>query len=196
MQIFQAAVVQHDPPTTVTAVSVPRRGSQYAVLLRQVKRAGLLERRTRYYLWRIAVTVALLAGGWLAVVLVGDSWRQLAVAAFLAIVFTQVGFLAYDAGHKQIFTSGRADDTAASYWRTWPSDSATASGSTTTTPTTPTPTPRAKTPTSRLGPSRSPPSKPQGARPVRPPRLPLPEGRSSRRSPPGRSPPSAPSSPK
>ncbi len=108
----EAAVAQRDPPTTPTAVAVPRRGSQYAVLLRQVKQAGLLDRRTRYYLSRIAVTTVLLAGGWLAFVLVGDSWWQLAVAAFLAIVFTQVGFLAHDAGHKQIFTGGRANDTA------------------------------------------------------------------------------------
>jgi len=114
MQTFEveAAVAQQDPPATVTAGSVPRHGSQYAVLLRQVKQAGLLDRRTRYYRWRIAVTTALLAGGWLAFVLVGDSWWQLAVAAFLAIVFTQIGFLAHDAGHKQIFTSGRANDTA------------------------------------------------------------------------------------
>jgi fatty acid desaturase len=114
MQTFEAgaAVAQRDPPTTVTAVSVPRRGSQYAVLLRQVKQAGLLERRTRYYLWRIAVTTALLSGGWLVFMLIGDSWWQLAVAVFLAIVFTQVGFLAHDAGHKQIFTSGRANDLA------------------------------------------------------------------------------------
>jgi fatty acid desaturase len=114
MQTFEAkaAVARRDPPTAVTAVSAPRRGSEYAVLLRQVKQAGLLERRTRYYLSRIAVTTGLLAGGWLAFVLVGDSWWQLAVAAFLAIVFTQVGFLAHDAGHKQVFTSGRANDTA------------------------------------------------------------------------------------
>jgi fatty acid desaturase len=107
----EAAVAQQDPPTAVTP-PIPQRGSQYAVLLRQVKRAGLLDRRTRYYLWRIAVTGGLLAAGWAALVLVGDSWWQLAVAAFLAIVFTQVGFLAHDAGHKQIFTSGRANDIA------------------------------------------------------------------------------------
>jgi fatty acid desaturase len=105
-------VAQGDPPTTGTAVAVSRRGSQYAVLLRQVKQAGLLDRRTGYYLWRVAVTVALLVGGWLAFVLVGDSWWHLAVAAFLAVVFAQVGFLAHDAGHKQIFTSGRANNTA------------------------------------------------------------------------------------
>ncbi len=38
----------------------------------------------------------------------GDSWWQLAVAAFLAAVFTQVGFLGHDAGHRQIFGSRRA----------------------------------------------------------------------------------------
>jgi fatty acid desaturase len=107
-----AVVAQPDPPTGVTAVSAPRRGSQYAVLLRQVKQAGLLDRRTQYYVRRIAITTALLAGGWLAFVLVGDSWWQLAVAAFLAVVFAQVGFLAHDAGHKQVFTSRRANDFA------------------------------------------------------------------------------------
>jgi fatty acid desaturase len=115
------AVAQPDPPTALTAASLPQRGSagpvprwgsQYAVLLRQVKQAGLLGRRTSYYVRRIAITTALLTGGWLAFVLVGDSWWQLAVAVFLAIVFAQVGFLAHDAGHKQIFTTRRANDLA------------------------------------------------------------------------------------
>jgi fatty acid desaturase len=114
MRTFEAGAAGAQPVarSAATSVSVPRRGSQYAVLLRQVKQAGLLDRRTGYYLWRIPVTVALLAGGWTAFVLVGDSWWQLAVATFLAIVFTQVGFLAHDAGHKQIFTSRRANDLA------------------------------------------------------------------------------------
>jgi hypothetical protein len=68
----EAAVAQRDPPTALTAGSVWRRGSRYAVLPRQVRQAGLLDRRTSYYLWPIAVTTALLAGGWLAFVLVGD----------------------------------------------------------------------------------------------------------------------------
>src|SRR5690349_664418 len=114
MQTFPpaAAVAQREPPTAIAAASVPRRGSQYAALMRQVKQAGLLDRRTSYYLWRIAVTTAVLAGGWLGFVLVGESWWQLAVAALLAIAFGQVGFLAHEAGHKQIFASRRANDTA------------------------------------------------------------------------------------
>ena len=87
--------------------AVPR-GSQYAQLSRQVRQSGLLERRHRYYTWKIAATAALMVAGWTAFVLVGDSWWQLAVAVFLAIVFTQIGFLGHDAGHRQIARSRRA----------------------------------------------------------------------------------------
>ena len=90
------------------ASSAPARGSEYAELSRQIKEAGLLERRPGYYTWKIAVTIGMLAAGWAAFVVVGDSWWQLAVAAFLAVVFTQVGFLGHDAGHRQIFGSRRA----------------------------------------------------------------------------------------
>jgi fatty acid desaturase len=90
------------------APSARQRGSEYAQLSRQVRQAGLLERRPAYYMWKIAATAVLLAAGWAAFVLVGDSWRQLAVAAFLAVMFTQVGFLGHDAGHRQVFGSQRA----------------------------------------------------------------------------------------
>ena len=87
---------------------LPRRGSEYAQLSRQVKEAGLLEVRSVYYFWKITLTVAALAAGWAAFIVVGDSWWQLAVAAFLAVVFTQIGFLGHDAGHRQIFGTRRA----------------------------------------------------------------------------------------
>ncbi|HEV2242003.1 MAG TPA: fatty acid desaturase, partial [Streptosporangiaceae bacterium] len=90
------------------ASPAPRRGSEYAELSRQVKEAGLLERRPGYYAWKIAVTVGLLAAGWAAFVVAGDSWWQLAVAVFLAVVFTQIGFLGHDAGHRQVFGTRRA----------------------------------------------------------------------------------------
>jgi fatty acid desaturase len=66
-----------------------------------------MDRRTGDYAWRIAITVSLLAGGWAAFVLTGDSWWQLAVAVFLAVMFTQVGFLGHDAGHRQICAARR-----------------------------------------------------------------------------------------
>jgi fatty acid desaturase len=90
----------------------PARDGDYAGLMHQVKAAGLLQRRYGYYLMRIAVTGTMFAAGWAGFVLLGDSWWQLAIAAYLAVAFTQIGFLAHDAGHKQIFISRRANDTA------------------------------------------------------------------------------------
>jgi len=84
------------------------RGSDYAQLSRQVRQAGLIDRRPGHYAWQITVTVGLLVGGWAAVILIGSSWWQLALAAFMAIVFTQLGFLGHDAGHRQISGSRRA----------------------------------------------------------------------------------------
>jgi fatty acid desaturase len=85
----------------------PLRGSDYAGLSRQVRQASLMDRRRGRYAWRITITVALLAAGWAAFVLIGDSWWQMAVAVFLAVMFTQVGFLGHDAGHRQICKSRR-----------------------------------------------------------------------------------------
>jgi fatty acid desaturase len=85
------------------------RGSDYAALSRQVRQSGLLDRRPRYYAWKITLTAAALAAGWAAFALIGDSWWQLAAAAFLAAAFAQVGFLGHDAGHSQVFRTRRAN---------------------------------------------------------------------------------------
>jgi fatty acid desaturase len=74
-----------------------------------VKAAGLLKRRRGYYLTKIVVTGGLLLARWAVFVGLGDSWWQLLVAAFLAFVFVQLGFIGHDAGHRQIFRTGRAN---------------------------------------------------------------------------------------
>jgi fatty acid desaturase len=94
------------PPVTRPGTSP--RGTEYAQLCRLIRDAGLLDRRPGYYTWKIAGTLACLAAGWTAFGLLGDSWWQLLVAVFLAGVFTQIGFLGHDAGHRQIFSTPRA----------------------------------------------------------------------------------------
>jgi fatty acid desaturase len=100
------------PVTPAVAVAkAPPSGSMYAELLREIKDSGLLERRSRYYVVKIVVTALLLGLGWVAFFLIGDSWWQLMVAAYLAFVFTQIGFIGHDAGHKQIARSRQVNDT-------------------------------------------------------------------------------------
>jgi fatty acid desaturase len=93
----------------VTPEPASPRGSDYAALSRQVRRAGLLDRRPRYYAWKITLTAAAFVLGWAAFAVIGDSWWQVAVAVFLAVAFAQVGFLTHDAGHSQVFRSRRAN---------------------------------------------------------------------------------------
>ena len=86
------------------------RGSDYAQLIRTVRAAGLLDRRPVSYLLRTASTLGLYAGTVLAIVWIGESWWQLAVAVVLGLAFGQVAFLGHDAGHQAIFASRRRND--------------------------------------------------------------------------------------
>ena len=64
--------------------------------------------------WFYSLTGALIALGFAGTIagsiLLGDSWFQLVMAAALGILFTQVAFLAHEAGHRQILSGGPAND--------------------------------------------------------------------------------------
>ena len=81
----------------------------YRVLTSRINDAGLLDREPGVYMVKMVLIAAAFASGWVALFAVGDSWASLGVAPLLAILFTQVDFVAHDAGHHQIFESPRAN---------------------------------------------------------------------------------------
>jgi fatty acid desaturase len=85
--------------------------SRYADLMREVRDAGLLQRRHRYYWTQMGAAVAAFVGIWVGFFLLGDSWVQLVLAGLLGLVVTQFGFLGHDAAHRQMFRS--------SAWNEW-----------------------------------------------------------------------------
>jgi fatty acid desaturase len=97
---------------TLTATPPPglRTSSDYAALMADVQQAGLLQRSPARYGPRLATLAVLVAAGIIGLLRLGDSWSQLAVAAYFGVVFAQLGFLGHDAGHQQIFRAKHWND--------------------------------------------------------------------------------------
>lgn len=99
-------------PTALAQRARDRAVSDYAELKALIQQTGLFRRRYGYYGIRLALAVLAVAGTAVGIVAVGDSWWQMAIAAWLAVLMTQISFLGHDAAHRQIFTSGKANDWA------------------------------------------------------------------------------------
>jgi fatty acid desaturase len=97
---------------TATLTPPTARGSDFAALSQVIARAGLMRRRPGYYVARIGLVAGLYVAGWVAFVAAGDSWYQLLVAPFLAIVFAQLALVAHDLAHRQVFRTRRASQIA------------------------------------------------------------------------------------
>lgn len=99
--------------STIPAMEEPLQiaaGDEYAELRQLVRQAGLLEKQPAFYVRRFGLTLGLLVAGIAFLALVDNLWLQLIDAVVLAAVFAQVAFIGHDAGHRQIFKSGRRND--------------------------------------------------------------------------------------
>lgn len=85
------------------------RGSDFGPLLARINSAGLMHRRRGRYAVSIGLNLAAYVAIVVGVVLLGDSWWQLALAALAAVFSTQSGFIGHDAGHSQIATTKRVN---------------------------------------------------------------------------------------
>lgn len=86
--------------------------TEYSALLRTVRDAGLLRRRTWFYAMVFGIVLAALGAAITGFVLLGDSWYQLIIAAVFGVILTQFAFLAHEASHRQVFESGKLNDLA------------------------------------------------------------------------------------
>jgi fatty acid desaturase len=88
------------------------RGSDLANLSHLITEAGLMRRRTGYYVARIGVICGLFAATWVAFALIGDSWYQLLLAPVLSVMFAQLALVAHDIAHRQVFRRRRTSGVA------------------------------------------------------------------------------------
>jgi fatty acid desaturase len=84
--------------------------ASYATVSRAVKARGLLRRSRLFYAALTIVLVAATAADVTGMVLLGQSWFQLLLAGVLGLLLTQFAFLSHEASHRQILSSGPAND--------------------------------------------------------------------------------------
>ena len=84
--------------------------SEFSALLNTVRDAGLLRRRTGFYIATFAIITSVFVAAWFGFALLQDTWYILIIAAVLGIVFTQYAFLGHEAAHRQVFESGKANE--------------------------------------------------------------------------------------
>jgi fatty acid desaturase len=96
--------------TYADAGTFPPIAKAYTEVSNVVKETGLLRRAPWFYAMVGAILALAFGGIVTGFILLGDTWYQLLMAAALGIVLTQVAFLAHEAAHRQILSSGPAND--------------------------------------------------------------------------------------
>ena len=105
--------------TWAMTVIVDRRTvSHFSEVLRQVKAAGLLNKKPSFYVIRLGIISAIAGALWVGAGFAGvltaghGAWIIVgfAIAGLLGILSAQYGFIAHEAAHRQVFRSNKAND--------------------------------------------------------------------------------------
>jgi fatty acid desaturase len=91
----------------------------FTELAATIRDTGLLKRSYTFYAIYFAALVLALGGVITGMVLLGDSWFQLLMAAALGVVFTQFAFLGHESAHRAVFKSGTANEVLAKIMSTF-----------------------------------------------------------------------------
>jgi fatty acid desaturase len=86
------------------------RDPELAAATRLVAQAGLFEKQPAFYVRKFGQIVALVALCAAALIFFDHLLARLAVAPVLALAFTQLAYIAHDAGHHQVFPQRRHND--------------------------------------------------------------------------------------
>ncbi|GAA3616342.1 fatty acid desaturase family protein [Microlunatus ginsengisoli] len=99
-------------PASATSArrAAPPLTHSYTALAQQIRDRGLLGRTRMFYLLLFAGLVLAVGGAVTGLILLGDSWLQLLIAAAFGVIFTQLAFVGHEASHRQVLSSGKAND--------------------------------------------------------------------------------------
>lgn len=82
----------------------------YNDLKKLIVQHSLLQKQAGFYLYKVSLTLGLLAASIAFLLLVKNPYLQLLNAVFMAFASAQVSYLAHDAGHRQIARTAKGND--------------------------------------------------------------------------------------
>jgi len=100
-------------PRGFNPLESPVIANQYTELKRLIKQNRLLDQQPAYYTYKILFTMSLLTVSVIFLLVVNNFGLQLLNAVFMAFAFSQIGFLAHDIGHRQVFRTNRNTELSA-----------------------------------------------------------------------------------
>lgn len=81
--------------------------TKFIELKERITKEGLLEKKPFYYFYKSCVAFAMLAASIFIFITVPTPWIRMLDAVFLAIAYVQIGLIAHDISHHQVFRSPR-----------------------------------------------------------------------------------------
>ncbi|WP_442916171.1 fatty acid desaturase family protein [Leucobacter sp. M11] len=84
--------------------------ASYTAVAKLVREENLLSRTPGFYAILGVGLILALGGAITGFILLGDSWFQLLIAAALGLILTQFAFIAHEASHRAVLSSGPAND--------------------------------------------------------------------------------------
>lgn len=103
-------------PVRETISTKNRPVSHYTELLKRVKDAGLLRKKTSFYMVRLAIISTVALAAWVSLFFIAQStnfWvlaTAVPVMIVLGLLAAQYGFIAHETAHRQVFESNKVND--------------------------------------------------------------------------------------
>jgi fatty acid desaturase len=97
-------------PPTARIIKTSKAPTDFALLSAEIKEANLLEKTERFYMKKFVQITFLVVAAWVGTVFFAASPLVLVFAPIFGILAAQYGFLAHEAGHKQVFSSNKKNE--------------------------------------------------------------------------------------
>ena len=91
-------------------MALTNRINEYTELKQLIRQKGLLDNQPFYYIFKLLLSLSLVALGLIFLVIIDNFWLQLLNSIYLAFAFAQLSFVGHDLSHRQVYRNHQGHD--------------------------------------------------------------------------------------